>query len=82
MRHRYWLHLLLLVLTLVSTLVVGAGLATSFAQNKPFDFTADLYGYLRIWSEPEYLLLGIPFSLTLLAVLLVHEFGHFLTARY
>jgi membrane-associated protease RseP (regulator of RpoE activity) len=80
--HRYWLHALLLLLTLVSTTVVGAGLAASFAENRAFDFFADLEGYVRMWHDPAYLLTGLPFSLTLLSILLAHEFGHFLAARY
>jgi membrane-associated protease RseP (regulator of RpoE activity) len=35
-----------------------------------------------MWQQPSYLLPGLPFSLTLLTILLAHEFGHFLTARY
>src|ERR1051326_2790108 len=81
-RHRYWLHALLLVATLLSTTIVGAGLARSFAQGRPVDFTGDLGGYVRMWHEPSFLLAGLPFSLTLLTILLAHEFGHFLTARY
>ncbi len=81
-RHRYWLHALLLVATLLSTTVVGAGLARSFAANRPFDFQGDLEGYVLMWHRPSYLLAGLPFSLTLLTILLAHEFGHFLTARY
>lgn len=81
-RHRYWLHALLLVATLLSTTVVGAGLARSFAAGRPFDFQGDLAGYARMWQQPSYLLPGLPFSLTLLTILLAHEFGHFLTARY
>jgi len=81
-RHRYWLHALLLVLTLLSTTIVGAGMAQSFAQNRPIDFGESLTGYLRMWHEPSYLIQGLPFSLTLLTILLAHEFGHYLTARY
>ena len=80
--HRYWLHLLLLLLTLISTSVVGAGMARTFELNQPPDFVGDLEGYTRIWQDPAYLLSGLPFSLTLLGILLSHEFGHFLTARY
>jgi len=80
--HRYWLHAFLLVATLISTTVVGAGLARSFAQSRPIDFAGDLDGYVRMWQQPSYLLPGLPFSLTLLTILLAHEFGHFLTARY
>jgi membrane-associated protease RseP (regulator of RpoE activity) len=81
-RHRYWLHALLLAATLLSTTIVGAGMAQSFTQNRPIDFGESLTGYLRMWHEPSYLLPGLPFSLTLLTILLAHEFGHFLTARY
>jgi membrane-associated protease RseP (regulator of RpoE activity) len=81
-RHRYWLHALLFLLTLVSTTVVGAGLAESFAANRPTNFDADLYGYVRMWHDPWFLLQGLPFSLTLLTILMAHEMGHYLTARY
>ena len=81
-KHRYWLHALLLLLTLGTTSVVGAGLAQSFAGNRPFDFDADIVGYMRLWHDPMYLLTGLPFSLTLLAILMCHEMGHYLAARY
>ena len=81
-RHRYWLHALLLLATLLSTTIVGAGMAHSFAQSQPIDFGENLTGYLQMWHQPSYLLPGLPFSLTLLTILLAHEFGHFLTARY
>ncbi len=85
-RHRYWLHALLFLLTLVTTTVVGSGLARSFAQGQPFDFEADLEGYSRLWQDPSHFLTGLmnglPFSLTLLAILMAHEMGHYLAARY
>jgi membrane-associated protease RseP (regulator of RpoE activity) len=80
-RHRYWLHFLLLFLTLITTSVVGAGLAASFAAGTPFHIE-DIYGYQQLWRNPAYLLNGLPFSVTLLGVLLAHEMGHFWTARY
>jgi membrane-associated protease RseP (regulator of RpoE activity) len=80
--HRYWLHGLLLLLTLVTTTVVGANLANSFSANRPFDFEHDLEGYHRLLHDPAFLLTGLPFSLTLLGILLAHEFGHYLAARY
>ena len=81
-RHRYWLHALLLLLTLLTTTVVGAGLAHSFAQSRPFDFDADLAVYKQLWHDPHVLVDGLPFSLTLLIILLAHEMGHYLAARY
>jgi len=81
-RHRYWLHALLLLLTLATTTVVGAGLAQSFAENRSFDFDADILGYMHAWHDPSYLLNGLPFSLTLLTILMFHEMGHYIAARY
>jgi membrane-associated protease RseP (regulator of RpoE activity) len=80
-RHRYWLHVLLLLLTLVTTTVVGAGMARSFNDRRPFEF-GDLNEYARMWHDPAYLLDGLPFSLTLLAILMAHEMGHYFAARY
>ncbi len=81
-QHRYWLHALLLLLTLLTTTVVGAGLAHSFGLGKPFDFDTDLQIYKQMWRNPEILLAGLPFSLALLMILLAHEMGHYLAARY
>lgn len=80
-QHRYWLHALLFLLTLVTTSVVGAGLSEGFAAGRPFNVD-DIYRYDLVWENPLYLLGGLPFALTLVGVLLAHEMGHFWTARY
>jgi membrane-associated protease RseP (regulator of RpoE activity) len=80
-RQRYWLHILLLLLTLLTTTMVGAGLQYSFANNLPLlSDSAEalpLFPVSWIWHEPHNLLLGLPFSLTLLGILLAHEMGHY-----
>jgi membrane-associated protease RseP (regulator of RpoE activity) len=82
-RQRTWLHLLLLVLTAVTTLAVGAQLAFNYAHNLPaFDLERNLNPFSVVWGHPELLLTGLPFSLTLLGILLAHEMGHYLTCRY
>jgi membrane-associated protease RseP (regulator of RpoE activity) len=81
-RHRYWLHVLLLLLTLLSTTVVGAGMAEDFSHSRPMNFNAGLYGYVRMWHDPAYLLSGLPFGLCLLMILMTHEMGHYFAARY
>jgi membrane-associated protease RseP (regulator of RpoE activity) len=79
---RYWLHALLLLLTLLSTTMVGVGLMHSFEGNRPFDFDLSFQGYVTMWHDPSFLLDGLPFSLTLIAIYLAHEMGHYVTARY
>ncbi len=81
-KHRYWLHALLLLLTLLTTTMVGAEMAHSFRASRPFDFETDLMGYALLWHDPSYLLDGLPFSVTLLTILMAHEMGHYLAARY
>jgi len=78
-RHRYWLHALLFLATLYSTTLVGARMAYNFHHNLPaFDMEVDIAAYPEMWMDPRQLAGGLPFSLTLLAILLAHEFGHYL----
>lgn len=81
-RDRYWLHILLFLLTLLTTTIVGAGMQIDFDRNLPLDVEHDVDTVLRIWSHPGLLLQGLPFSLTLLTILLAHEFGHYLACVY
>lgn len=81
-KQRYWLHVFLLLLTLVTTGVAGAGMAVNFAANAPADFSSVIDGLARLWHEPSYLLQGLPFAAALLVILLCHEMGHYLAARY
>ncbi len=85
-RERYWLHALLLVATCFTTLVVGARMEFNFLHNLPPFAAGDEYipffpvGW--VLAHPSRLLLGIPFSATLLTILLAHEMGHYLLCRY
>jgi hypothetical protein len=84
-RRPYWLHILLLLVTLFTTLAVGARLEYNFLHNLPA-FTEDSVGlplfHLKwLVQRPASLVLGIPFSLTLMGILLAHEFGHFVVAK-
>ncbi len=77
-RLRYWLHILLLLLTLVSTTAVGARLAENFRTDRPAVYLAEnLAAYRELLSDPGSWLNGLSYSLTLLAILLAHEIGHF-----
>jgi len=81
-RDRYWLHTLLFAVTLLTTTAVGAAMQIDFDRNLPFDVERafSLYGWF--WHHPAAMLQGLPFSLTLLSILLAHEFGHYLAAMY
>lgn len=83
---RYWLHALLLVATIFTTLVVGARMQFNFKHNLPALTAGDEYipffPVEWVFSHPSRILLGIPFSLTLLLILLAHEMGHYLYCRY
>jgi len=80
---RLWLHALLLLLTLLTTTIVGARLSANFEQNLPaFQFEEDFEFLFSLWQQPYLLTAGLPFSLTLLAILLAHEFGHYFACLY
>ena len=81
-RHRYWLHILLLLLTFATTMLVGTRLELNFLQNKPvLSFVDDwipLFPLKLVLHNPRMILLGLPFSLTLMGILLCHEMGHYI----
>jgi membrane-associated protease RseP (regulator of RpoE activity) len=80
---RLWLHLLLLVLTVFTTTLVGAHMQYNFNRNLPF---FDIEQYTDIFTvglrSPQLFLSGLPFSLTLLTILMAHEMGHYLACVY
>jgi membrane-associated protease RseP (regulator of RpoE activity) len=81
-RERYWLYCLLFFLTLLTATITGAAMQADFDRNLPFSIEDAFSLYLTVWSRPAMLLQGLPFSLTLLAILLAHEFGHYLASLY
>ena len=64
-KQRYWLHLLLLVITFATTTIAGHEWVRGFSNKTEF-------------SE---LILGLPYSLSILFVLGTHEFGHYFAAK-
>lgn len=68
------INLVLFVLTLFSVILAGAIYAY---EGEPVTSYAELVSNLlaNLWS-------GVPFAISILAILLAHEFGHYLAARY
>ena len=80
---RWWLHGSLFLLTALTTTVVGSRLSANFESNRPaFVIDEDFTFFVSIWNSPELLLAGLPFSLTLLTILLAHELGHFWACQF
>jgi membrane-associated protease RseP (regulator of RpoE activity) len=72
--------ILLFLATVISTLAVGA----QFAQDYALDvapFTNDFAPWKAL-VDSRILMLGLPFSFTLMSILLAHELGHFFACRY
>lgn len=79
-QHRYWLHILLLAVTLVSTTWAGASFYYGFVHMLGVAPPAD------VLSSPssvfgDLLIPGLWYSLPVLAILAAHEFGHYLLCR-
>lgn len=60
-------HVLLFLITLYTTSLAGANLISIYRKG---------------WTETDLLLNGFSFSIPFLAILTVHEFGHYFTALY
>lgn len=62
-----FLHLFLFILTVFSTLIVGAWWA--------------LVDPLSLLNEPQNIIKGVPFSASLMIILLSHEFSHYIASK-
>ena len=67
-----WLNIILFVLTFFSTLMVGAYHEGVIVIKEPFQI---------IIEEPMKIYKGLPFSITLLIILLAHEFSHYIASK-
>jgi len=81
-KDRTWLNAVLFIVTLVSCFLVGINVSLNYkyadvlAQSSEFSLTR------HIVLDPEILLLSGLYAIVLIAILLGHEMGHFLTCRH
>ena len=82
-KQRLWLHILLLLMTVFTTTLVGAHMQYNFSHNLPFfDLESDLNIFSVGMRSTALFKAGLPFSLTLLTILMAHEMGHYLACVY
>lgn len=81
-KRRYWLNILLFAMTLFTTTTVGARMAHNFDNNLPAFTDDDFSAMARLFDRPSELSRGLPFSLTLMTILMAHEMGHYVACHY
>ncbi len=85
-RTRWWLHILLLALTLGTTTIVGSRLDYNFHHDLPIfgagaGAAGDAFPLRWAIAHPGELKHGLVFSLCLLLFFLAHEMGHYVYCR-
>ena len=79
---RIGIPVLLFVITVCSTTAVGMRYMHNFRLGQaPLVSDADILPYDWVWANLRDWATGIPFSLTLITILLAHEFGHYFACR-
>lgn len=72
----------LFLLTLCTCLVAGTHFAIAYAHNEAVSWDEFIGAFSLVYRNPLALAAGLPFALTLLAILLAHELGHFFACRH
>jgi membrane-associated protease RseP (regulator of RpoE activity) len=73
---------ILFFLTLCTCLAAGTQFAIAYANNQAASLDEFFRASKLFYQHPAALAAGLPFALTLLAILLAHELGHFFACRY
>jgi membrane-associated protease RseP (regulator of RpoE activity) len=72
----------LFLLTLCTCLVAGKQFAVAYAHNQAASVDEFVRAFALLYRHPTALASGLPFALTLLAILLTHELAHFFACRH
>lgn len=79
----YGLPLLLLAASAITTTANGARFMQNFVEDlPPVVRDSDLWPWGWLAGHPEMFKTGWPFSASLLGILLIHEFGHYIACRW
>jgi membrane-associated protease RseP (regulator of RpoE activity) len=83
---RVWLHVVLFLITVVTTTLTGGCHYLSFEHDfipQPPIAQDQIAGFVMgLLTDPAFYLRGLWYSLTVLAILGCHEMGHYLVCRY
>jgi membrane-associated protease RseP (regulator of RpoE activity) len=77
-----FLAVALFLLTFGTCLVAGTHFAVAYAHNEAVSWDEFIRAFTLVYRHPLALAAGLPFALTLLAILLAHELGHFFACRH
>ena len=78
----WWIHLLLLAATAVTTTVYGAAVTACFRARRPLNVDVMLASYSLLFQANPHILEGLAFSIPLLTILMAHELGHYFACRH
>ena len=78
---RPWINVVLFALTVVSAFVVGVGWSVNYRYAEALSRHPELAGAIHPWRDPAVLGLSLSYAVVLIAILLAHEMGHYLTCR-
>jgi membrane-associated protease RseP (regulator of RpoE activity) len=77
-----WLNVMLFTLTIFSTIFVGLNLSLNYKYAEVISQNPKFLLELKMAADPQIISLSIVYAAVLMAILLGHELGHFLTCRY
>jgi membrane-associated protease RseP (regulator of RpoE activity) len=72
----------LFLLTSCTCLIAGTQFAAAYAANQAVSWDEFVHALTLSYRHPMALASGLPFALTLLAILLTHELGHYFACRH
>jgi Zn-dependent protease len=78
---RWWLHLLLFLLTFITTTAFGYALLGSFAAGRPLSDIFVEGSYRRLLLGDHAIWPGTLYSIPVLLILVAHEMGHYVACR-